>query len=141
MGTGLDRVEASGVRGKPRPAVCVPGELSMGKVPMMPLLVGERRIKEVLQKKLDFKTKDGDDVEGVVCLCPGKSSPGVTPDRPAHAALTAPSPLCVQSCVCFPGVLWVLKPSPVFFRLPCPPSHQTEKGLPSLQVTVVEGGV
>lgn len=58
-----------------------------------------------------------------------------------HPALTAPSLLCVQSCVCFPRVLWVLKPSPVFFRLPCPPSHQTEKGSPSLQVTVVEGGV
>lgn len=33
MGTGLDRVEASGVRGKPRPDVCVPSELNMGKVP------------------------------------------------------------------------------------------------------------
>lgn len=50
------------MRGKPRPDVCVPGELSMGKVPMLPLLVGEKRKKkEILQKKLDFKTKDADD--------------------------------------------------------------------------------
>lgn len=42
----LDREEASGVRGKPLPDVCVPGELSMGKVPMMPLLAGEKKKKE-----------------------------------------------------------------------------------------------
>lgn len=66
---------------------------------MMPLLVGERRKKEVLQKELDFKTKDGDDVEGVVCLCPGKSSPGVTPDRPAPCADGSLPALCSELCL------------------------------------------
>lgn len=43
------------MRGKPLPDVCVPGELSMGKVPMMPLLAGEKKKKKKRNSPIEVR--------------------------------------------------------------------------------------
>lgn len=66
------------MRGKRHPDVCVcMHALSLGgapdrKMPTMLRLGGERRKKKFSKRNEDFKTID-DDVEGVFCLCCGKS--------------------------------------------------------------------